>query len=315
MILNPGYIFCQDYYGTLGYRENKFNDHLLIMDLAPYFEPYDDWDYLIKAKPSPGTWIFGGGYKKYNNYKNKLYYKDYFVHFERGNVIYISKDNDYLGDDKFYFNNWSVGAGYGIILDNGLTISANAEYNIFTGVESSGDYEILNDLIIPSEDYISINISIGFSKRINDGLGYIAPIGGYYTRNIGKHFINPIFSQINSNQYMIEMPATWAGVGLLIFGIAWASTYDNEPQSSIPTLSTPSGCHVYGKIKYVEFGEDYKVKFVSFGENVRIRYVSFGADSPGEWQIVEFGEDYKIKVVEFGEDFRVREVDFGEGCN
>ena len=26
------------------------------------------------------------------------------------------------------------------------------------------------------------------------------------------------------------------------------------------------GCHLYGKIKFVEYGEDYKVKEVTFGE-------------------------------------------------
>ena len=39
-------------------------------------------------------------------------------------------------------------------------------------------------------------------------------------------------------------------------------------------------CNVYGKIKFVNYGEDYKVKFVKYSE-----------------------------------DFKAREVDYGEGCN
>ena len=50
-------------------------------------------------------------------------------------------------------------------------------------------------------------------------------------------------------------------------------------------------CNVFGKVKFVEYGEDYKVKFV------------------------DYGEDYKLKVVKFGEDFKAKEVDYDEGCN
>ena len=54
-----------------------------------------------------------------------------------------------------------------------------------------------------------------------------------------------------------------------------------------------SGCHVYGKIKFVDFGEDLKIKYVSYGEK----------------------KDGKWKVVDYGEDFKVKEVDYNEGCN
>jgi hypothetical protein len=74
-------------------------------------------------------------------------------------------------------------------------------------------------------------------------------------------------------------------------------------------------CNVYGSIKFVDFGEDYKVKFVDFGEDIKIKYVNFGANKSGQWRIVNFGENYKLKQVAFGEDFRVKIVGFGEGCN
>jgi len=74
------------------------------------------------------------------------------------------------------------------------------------------------------------------------------------------------------------------------------------------------GCHVYGKIKFVDYGEDYKVKFVDYGEDLKIKYVDYGEDKVGCWKVVEYGEKFKIKIVDYGEDFKVKEVDYDEGC-
>lgn len=78
--------------------------------------------------------------------------------------------------------------------------------------------------------------------------------------------------------------------------------------------TTGKGCHVYGKIKFVDYGEDYKVKFVDYGEDLKIKYVDYGEDKEGRWRVVDYGEKYKIKIVDYGEDFKVKEVDYGEGC-
>lgn len=66
--------------------------------------------------------------------------------------------------------------------------------------------------------------------------------------------------------------------------------------------------HVYGKIKYVDYGEDYKVKIVKYNEDLRVKIVKRPASRLGEWQIVDYGEDYKIKLVDYGEDFKVKIV-------
>ena len=58
-------------------------------------------------------------------------------------------------------------------------------------------------------------------------------------------------------------------------------------------------CNVYGKIKFVNYGEDYKVKFVKYSEDLSIKYVRYGEDEGGRWKVVDYGEDYKIKVVKF----------------
>lgn len=34
----------------------------------------------------------------------------------------------------------------------------------------------------------------------------------------------------------------------------------------------------------------------------------------GKIKIVDYGEDFKIKWVDYGEDFKVKFVDYGEGC-
>tara|TARA_B100000768_G_C11109095_1_gene302458 strand:- start:204 stop:527 length:324 start_codon:yes stop_codon:yes gene_type:complete len=85
------------------------------------------------------------------------------------------------------------------------------------------------------------------------------------------------------------------------------SFYDSSPAEG--------GCHLYGKIKFVDYGEDYSVKFVDYGEDLRIKYVSYGENSVGLWKVVEYGEDYKVKIVDYGEDYSVKDVDYGEGCN
>ena len=74
------------------------------------------------------------------------------------------------------------------------------------------------------------------------------------------------------------------------------------------------GCHVFGKVKFVEYGEDYKVKFVDYGEDLKIKYVDYGEDKAGCWKAVEYGEKFKLKIVEYGEDIKVKEVTYGEGC-
>jgi len=79
-------------------------------------------------------------------------------------------------------------------------------------------------------------------------------------------------------------------------------------------LISQKGCEVFGKIEFVESGENYKVKILDKGSDLKIRLVSFEANSKGKWELVNSGANYKLKIVDFGEDFSVEEVDFGEGC-
>ena len=93
-----------------------------------------------------------------------------------------------------------------------------------------------------------------------------------------------------------------------VIGLVLVSSFSSSSEDD-------GGCHIYGKIKFVEIGEDYKVKFVDIGEDLKIKYVNIGENSVGNWKVVNIGEDYKIKIVGIGEDYKVREVSIGQGCN
>ena len=73
-------------------------------------------------------------------------------------------------------------------------------------------------------------------------------------------------------------------------------------------------CTIYGKIKFVEFNEDYRVKIVHFNEDVKIKFVDRFHERSGRWRVVDAFEDYKIKLVKYNPDFTIKEVEFFEGC-
>lgn len=105
-------------------------------------------------------------------------------------------------------------------------------------------------------------------------------------------------------------------IGTLVLALGFYSfTFLNKSEEKIDIDSEGNtACEVYGKIKYVDYGEDYKVKFVDYGQDVKIKMVDYGEDKKGRWKEVDYGQKYKIKVVDYGEDFKVKFVEYGEGC-
>ena len=112
-------------------------------------------------------------------------------------------------------------------------------------------------------------------------------------------------------------------LGILTLASISLSTYafmhspnDNDaaPKDVKEATVLPSHCHVYGEIKVVDYGEDYKVKVVDYGEDLEVKTVDYGEEHEGRWKFVDYGEDYKIKFVDYGEDFSIKYVDYGEGC-
>lgn len=102
------------------------------------------------------------------------------------------------------------------------------------------------------------------------------------------------------------------GLAFIGLGISGFSSIQTTKIDSENTGNT--ACEIYGKIKIVDYGEDYKVKLVDYGEDLKIKWVDYGEDNKGKWKEVDYGEDFKIKWVDYGEDFKVKEVDYGEGC-
>lgn len=105
-------------------------------------------------------------------------------------------------------------------------------------------------------------------------------------------------------------------ISALCVGIVGLSSFyviDNSEETTTE-VSGNTACEVYGKIKIVDYGEDYKVKKVDYGEDLKVKWVDYGEDSKGKWKEVTYGEDFKIKFVDYGEDFKIKEVTYGEGC-
>lgn len=74
-----------------------------------------------------------------------------------------------------------------------------------------------------------------------------------------------------------------------------------------------NGKKLYGKVKIVSYGEDFKILPAGYGEDLRVETVGYGAGSCGKWEIVTYGEDFKIRFVEYGEDFKIRFVSYNPG--
>ncbi|CAA6825262.1 MAG: Unknown protein [uncultured Aureispira sp.] len=86
----------------------------------------------------------------------------------------------------------------------------------------------------------------------------------------------------------------------------------------MPYTSTKASCalhgkKLYGKVKFVEYGEDVKIKYVDYSEDLKVEFVSSSPNDCGEWQVVESSEDLKVKVVEYGEDLKVKKVTSSPG--
>jgi len=101
-------------------------------------------------------------------------------------------------------------------------------------------------------------------------------------------------------------------LGTFIFiGILFVSS---SASPKVNHMGSSNACEIYGKVKFVDNGEDYKVKLVDYGQDVKIKFVDNEEDKKGLWRRVDYGQKYKLKWVDFGEDFKIKLVASGEGC-
>ena len=72
---------------------------------------------------------------------------------------------------------------------------------------------------------------------------------------------------------------------------------------------------LYGRIKIVNYGEDYTVRIASSSPDLDVCLVenSQYADRPGYWMIVENNEDFRVRFVPYSEDISIQFVDRGGG--
>lgn len=66
---------------------------------------------------------------------------------------------------------------------------------------------------------------------------------------------------------------------------------------------------LYGKIKIVKAGADYRVRIVKGAADLKVKIVNNFADSPGKWKLVDNLEDYSVEIVPGAEDLTVMFVD------
>jgi hypothetical protein len=108
-----------------------------------------------------------------------------------------------------------------------------------------------------------------------------------------------------------EMPEVEAELkSAAIFCILFASIMPYaHPKGSCSFEGTP----LKGRVKFVDYGEDFTIKYVNYDEDIGVEFVEWGADDCGEWQEVEYGEDFKVKVVDWNEDLKVKKVEYNPG--
>ena len=66
---------------------------------------------------------------------------------------------------------------------------------------------------------------------------------------------------------------------------------------------------LFGRVKVVKSGADFKVKIVDSFPNLRVKKVKEFPIHCGEWQFVNSGEDFTIEFVSFIPDFTIMYVE------
>lgn len=70
---------------------------------------------------------------------------------------------------------------------------------------------------------------------------------------------------------------------------------------------------LYGDVKIVESGEDFRVELVEYGADLEVKIVDYSADKCGEIHLVEYSADAKVRVVENNGDIKVKIVKYSPG--
>ena len=308
-------VYSQGMYGIVGIRSyqlfNQISTEYLEESADSFYGPdvitHIDQDVLSSTS-------LGLGYmrmlKKPPSFKGGKPYLGGYAYIDFNSFGYEGYDNFFgtrYNEDGFVdFITWNFGISYGLRYLDKFNISTSVEYTF----GNINDF----DFHLESASYLSINFNIGWSKKTK--LGHLGISSSFYP---ARYYAGNSGPKSTCTEFRGEIPIIVYG-GLVFLGIAIMDpALGSEMLDDLGKAAGSSGsaqyCHVFGKIRFVEYGEDYTIRYVGSGADLKVRYVSYSADSVGEWQTVDFGEDYKLRVVEYGEDFTVRSVQFGEGCN
>jgi len=205
----------------------------------------------------------------------------------------------------------SVGYGWGKAFNKTRYFEIIPQFDYVITDNYDGEWDSFPE----DKNGFSVEFSFGFTKYKNNKSTKKTeyPIGVNMTKSFltDGHWVASPDYEINIESEKLLKP-------LMFITLLWAASggasdsYEYEPYS---TNSSGKYCHVFGNIKFVDYGEDYKVKIVNYGEDLKVKYLDWGMDSSGEWKAVEYGQDYKIKIVDYGEDFKIKIVDYGQGCD
>lgn len=69
------------------------------------------------------------------------------------------------------------------------------------------------------------------------------------------------------------------------------------------------GIPLYGKVKVVERGADFKVKIVSSFPDLKVKLVESFPDKCGKWKFVDSFPDFTVQFVESFPDFTIKYVE------
>ena len=93
----------------------------------------------------------------------------------------------------------------------------------------------------------------------------------YHQNQLGRSFTTPGTRRIFAKQVLSSILSELE------------KSISNSNSSSTVEFDSgqPKGCHIFGKIKFVQFGGDYKVRMAGAAPNLKVKYVSYGASTQG----------------------------------
>ncbi len=91
----------------------------------------------------------------------------------------------------------------------------------------------------------------------------------------------------------------------------------NQPEKPPASKNKAAAARCFGRIQFVNSGEDFRVKIIAVGiADLDVKLTPGVANKPGEWKIVDSAADYRVKIISDGvPDFTIRFTNSIPGLN